>query len=145
MFLPQQYFSLEVPPILVCVVRCSAIFFLPLVWLLWSSYRLYCTCQQWLCLLEHITCDTEQPSMIIYYYTGKHRSRFKTNCFLFSRHLCFIISWCNFISVFFLQSSRLENRLKAVGVQPRWPHDTPLSKKLALNFADKWRWLSRYS
>jgi hypothetical protein len=32
-----------------------------------------------------------------------------------------------------------------VWIPPRWPRDTPLSAKLALNFADKWRSLSRYS
>jgi hypothetical protein len=36
-------------------------------------------------------------------------------------------------------------RLTAVGVPPRWPRDTPLSEMLALNFADKWWLLSRYS
>jgi hypothetical protein len=38
----------------------------------------------------------------------------------------------------------LEYRLTIVQDPPLWPHDTPLSKKLGLNFVDKWRSLSRY-
>jgi hypothetical protein len=35
--------------------------------------------------------------------------------------------------------------LTAVGDLPRWPRDTPYPQKLALNFVDKWRSISRYS
>jgi hypothetical protein len=38
-----------------------------------------------------------------------------------------------------------KTEITAVGDQPHWPCDTPLSAKVATNFADKWRLLCRYS